>query len=80
MVPSATDVVLSQCDSFPQYSVVEKDVRAASSVAASIVEKNRLEHVDGTPDYQLLTANFFDTARNEADQIMVRGLRELASR
>lgn len=80
MVPSATDVVLSQCGFFPQYSVAEKDVRAASSVAESIVEKNRLEHVDGTPDYQLLTANFFDTARNEADQIMVRGLRELASR
>ena len=80
MVPAATDVVLSQCGSFPQYSVAEKDVRAASSVAESIVEKNRLEHVDGTPDYQLLTANFFDTARNEADQIMVRGLRELASR
>ena len=80
MVPSATDVVLSQCGSFPQYSVAEKDVRAASSVAASIVEKNRLDHVDGTPDYQLLTADFFDTARNEADQIMVRGLRELASR
>ena len=80
MVPAVTNEVLGQCRSFPQYSVVEKDVRAASSVAASIVEKNRLEHVDGTPDYQLLTANFFDTARNEADQIMVRGLRELASR
>ena len=80
MVPAVTNEVLDQCRSFPQYSVVEKDVRAASSVAASIVEKNRLENVDGTPDYQLLTANFFDTARNEADQIMVEGLRELASR
>ena len=80
MVPAVTNEVLGQCRSFPQYSVVEKDVRAASSVAASIVEKNRLENVDGTPDYQLLTANFFDTARNEADQIMVKGLRELASR
>ena len=73
MVPAVTNEVLGQCRSFPQYSVVEKDVRAASSVAASIVEKNRLER-GRYPDYQLLTANFFDTARNEADQIMVKGL------
>ena len=64
---------------FSQYSVAEKDVRAASSVAASIVEEQARAR-GRNPDYQLLTANFFDTARNEADQIMVRGLRELASR
>ena len=39
MVPAVTNEVLDQCRSFPQYSVVEKDVRAASSVAASIVRR-----------------------------------------
>lgn len=55
MVPSVTNEVIEQCRSFPQYSVAEKDVRSAASVAHSIVEKNKAEHVEGTPTYQLLT-------------------------
>lgn len=80
MVPSVTNVVIEQCRNFPQYSVDEKDVRSAASVASSIVEKNALEHVNGTPTYQLLTATFFEEARREADRIMAEGLETFASR
>lgn len=80
MVPNVTETVIEQCRSFPQYAVAPEDVLSAASIASSIVEKNQAEHVSGSPTYQLLSAGFFETARNQANQIMAKGLIELASR
>lgn len=77
MVPHVDDALLAQCADFPMYSVAEKDVRAAADVARGIVEKNRAEHVTGEPEYQLLTAEFFETARKEAHDTIVAGLKTL---
>lgn len=75
MVPYVDEALLAQCADFPQYSIAEKDARAAADVARAIVEKNRAEHVTGEPEYQLLTAEFFETARAEAHAEIVRGLK-----
>lgn len=75
MVPYVDKALLAQCADFPQYSIAEKDVRAAADVAQAIVEKNQAEHVTGEPEYQLLTAEFFETARAEAHAEIVRGLK-----
>lgn len=75
LVPHVDEALLAQCADFPQYSIAEKDVRAAADVARSIVEKNRAEHVTGEPEYQLLTAEFFEAARTEAHAEIVRGLK-----
>lgn len=75
MVPYVDEALLVQCADFPQYSIAEKDVRAAADVAQAIVEKNQAEHVTGKPEYQLLTAEFFETARAEAHTEIVRGLK-----
>ena len=74
LVPHVDEALLAQCAAFPPYSILERDARAAVDVAVSIVEKNRAEHIDGMPDYQLLTAEFFETARQEAHDTIVRGL------
>ena len=50
-------------------------MRAAVDVARAIVEKNQAEHVDGTPQYQLLSADFFEAARQEAHEKIVAGLK-----
>ncbi|MBM6774283.1 hypothetical protein [Olsenella profusa] len=75
LVPHVDEALLAQCAGFPQYSIAEKDVRSAVDVACGIVERNRTEHVTGKPDYQLLTAEFFEMARAEAHEIIVSGLR-----
>ena len=74
LVPHVDEVLLDQCAEFPPYSILERDACAAVDVAVSIVEKNRAEHIDGTPDYQLLTAEFFETARQEAHDTIVCAL------
>lgn len=75
MVPHVDRALLAQCSAFPPYSILERDLRAAVGVAAAIVERNCAEHIDGTPSYQLLTAEFFETARQEAHEAIARGLR-----
>ena len=62
-----------------QGRILERDARAAVDVAERIVEKNREEHVTGEPDYQLLTADFFEAARQEAHETVVAGLRAYAA-
>lgn len=79
MVPGVDEALLAQCAAFPPYSILERDARAAADVARRIVEKNCEEHVSGVPVYQLLSAEFFDTARQEAHDTIVRGLRSYAS-
>ena len=55
--------------------VVMPGVNCAEIAARRIVEKNRAEHLGETPDYQLLTADFFDVSREEAHATIVAGLR-----
>lgn len=75
LVPHVDAALVEQCAQFPPYSILERDLRAAVGVAAAIVERNCAEHIDGTPSYQLLTAEFFETARQEAHEAIARGLR-----
>ena len=75
LVPRVDDALLGQCADFGPYTILERDARAAVEAAEQIVRKNRLEHVGGTPDYQLLSADFFAAARDEAHGIIVRELR-----
>ncbi|OUO32840.1 hypothetical protein B5F85_04285 [Olsenella sp. An293] len=77
MVPHVDDALVAQCADFPMYSIAEKDVLAAVEVARDIVEQNRAEHVTGEPIYQLLFAEFFETARKEAHDTIVSGLKAL---
>ena len=79
LVPHVDDALLAQCASFPPYTILERDARAAAEAARRIVEKNQEEHVSGTPTYQLLSTEFFDTARQEAHDTIVRGLRAFAT-
>ena len=79
LVPHVDDALLDQCASFPPYTILERDARAAADAARRIVEKNQEEHVSGTPTYQLLSTEFFDTARQEAPDTIVRGLRAFAT-
>ena len=74
-VPQVNEALLAQCRAFPPYTILPHDVEGAVESARRIVEKNRAEHIDGMPDYQLLTAEFFETARQEAHEAIARGLR-----
>lgn len=78
LVPEANEELLRQCAEFPQYSIAEKDARAAVEVARGIVRENCEEQIEGTPDYSLLTEEFFEAARAEAHAKMVHGLRLFA--
>lgn len=75
MVPQVNGALLAQCRAFPPYTILPHDVESAVESARRIVEKNRAEHLGETPDYQLLTADFFDVAREEAHTTIVAGLR-----
>ena len=79
MKPRVTPAVIDQCLHFPQYAVAEKDVRAAADVASSIVDKNQENHIEGVPEYQLLTSDFFADAKEEANRVMVEGLQRFVS-
>ena len=75
LTPHVDEALLKQCAAFGPYSILERDARAAVEVAREIVEKNQAEHVDGTPQYQLLSADFFEAARQEAHEKIVAGLK-----
>ena len=75
LTPHVDEALLEQCAAFGPYSILERDARAAVEAAREIVEKNQAEHVDGTPEYQLLTADFFEAARQEAHEKIVAGLK-----
>ncbi len=76
-VPAVSELVLDQCESFPQYRVAKEDALAAAEVAARIVEENTVNHIDGAPSYRLLTADFFEVASDEAHKAMADGLHKL---
>ncbi|MEE1044518.1 MAG: hypothetical protein U0L51_03405 [Olegusella sp.] len=74
MVPEATPELIAQCSAFPQYEVVEPDVRAAVDVARDIVRDTRDNHLAGEPDYSLLSASFFARVADEVNETITRGL------
>ena len=75
LTPHVDEALLKQCAAFGPYSILERDARAAVEAAQEIVEKNQAEHVDGMPEYQLLSADFFEAARQEAHEKIVAGLK-----
>lgn len=78
-VPAVTREVAEQCEAFPQYRVAEVDARKAVEVASRIVEENTINHIDGVPEYRLLSADFFKAASEEAQELMAAGLHKLAA-
>ncbi|MGN0287165.1 MAG: hypothetical protein ACI4B6_05805 [Atopobiaceae bacterium] len=75
LMPHVTDELLRQCQAFPQYSVEAPDVRAAVDVADRIVRDNALHHVDGRPDYSLLSAEFFRQTFEQVNDVLYRWLK-----
>ncbi len=73
-VPQLTKVVLGQCASFEQYRLEERDLRGAIRSAGQIVNNNRLHHFETTPDYDLLTADFFLETSTEVDSVLREAL------
>lgn len=73
-VPVSTPVLLEQCAAFPQYPVDAPDVEASLAAAASIVQKNRERHVEGVPEYSLLTPEFFSRTYAEVHAVLCDAL------
>ena len=76
-VPEPDHELISQCRAFPMYRVVEPDISAACSVCENIVCENCASHIEGSPDYELLTPGFFETAQAEAHARMIEGLQDI---
>lgn len=72
--PKVTEALVQQGRDFPMYTVHEADLMRAACVASRIVDENIEHAIAGEPDYSLLTAEFFETARAEAHKTMVEGL------
>ncbi len=77
MVPVANEALYTQCARFPMYKVARQDVDAAIEVCDQIVRTNREHHICEKPTYELLTPEFFETARQEAHKTMVSGLKSI---
>lgn len=80
LVAEVTPELIAQCAAFPQYSVAERDVRAAVEVAEGIVADTRTHHIEGIPTYSLLTPGFFDEVGAEVERTMASSLLAYASR
>ena len=79
LVPQLSESLVDQSARFPQYPIDKPDVRGAVDAAARIVERNRTDHVDGRPDYSLLTAEFFANTFAEVDEVLRKALHAYAS-
>lgn len=65
LVPVVSPSLLSMCASFKPYSIAEQDVRATVRVQNELVQRNAVEHVQGEPEYSLLTREFFRSTYEE---------------
>ena len=74
MVPHISSEVLRQCAGFRQYELDEQDLRATRVAMTAIVQSNRQNHIEGTPDYQLLGADFFKATFDEVHEHIAKGL------
>ena len=72
------DALLAQAEGFPQYAIAEPDVRATVAVANDVVTDNRRGHLAGTPDYCMLSEEFFRSTFERVDCLMERNLKAYA--
>lgn len=79
LVAHVTPGLVKECAEFPQYSIEKPDVYASVEAADEIVRNNTLHHIEETPDYSLLTPQFFSDTFDEVHRRLARGLKEYAS-
>lgn len=72
--PRVTPELIAACAAYPQYPVIEADVREAVAVAGRIVDENHEGLIRSVPTYDLLTPEFFSAASEEANETIVAGL------
>lgn len=68
------DALVAACGRFPQYPIAASDVRLACEAAGRVVDENQDGPSGAEPDYCLLSAEFFSSARDEAHATCVEGL------
>ena len=79
LVPEPTPALLDSCAAFPQYEIAREDALGAVEAVAAIVERNRAEHVEGTPNYSLLPPEFFQNTFAEVDAVLREALHTRAA-
>ena len=79
LVPEPTLELLASCTAFPQYEIAREDALGAVDAVAAIVERNRTEHVEGTPNYSLLPPEFFQNTFAEVDAVLREALHTRAA-
>lgn len=68
-----TPLLLAECEVFPQYPVIEPDVRAAVGVARRIIDENGARQLEVDPEYSLLSQDFFlETFERVNDRLLSR--------
>lgn len=72
--PCVTPELIAACAAYPQYPVIEADVREAVAVAGRIVDENHEGLIRSVPTYDLLTPEFFSAASEEANETIEAGL------
>ncbi|MCH3942330.1 MAG: hypothetical protein LKE37_01205, partial [Atopobiaceae bacterium] len=75
-----TERLVGECESFPQYPVLEPDVRAACEVADRIVRDNGTRELEPDPEYSLLTQDFFLETFERVNERMLLRLRAYGRR
>ena len=70
----ATPELIRAGQNFAQYTLLERDVRAAVEVANGIVDDNHTHHIQGVPDYRLLTEDFFLETFERVNDALIAGL------
>lgn len=69
-----TEALVERAAAFPQYRVAKIDAVRSCGVVEDIVESNRRNHIDGTPDYSLFTEDFFHEVFEHANDQLVQRL------
>lgn len=75
-----TDALLAQAEEFPQYGLRSIDVEGSVGVANGIVDDNRANHIDGTPEYSLFTSDFFHEVFEHANDCLMERLTAYGAR
>lgn len=75
-----TTELVDACRRYRQYRILEEDVERAVRVADGIVDSNREKHIEGTPEYRLLTEEFFSATFERVHETLVRGLEDIRSK
>lgn len=75
-----TPELLEECEAFPQYPVLEPDVRKAVRVANAIVDGNGARPLEVDPVYDMLTQDFFLETFERVNDRLLSGLRSYGKR